>query len=521
MKFIFFLKYLLKKREVEKRLGSVDKVLQEQTRLKPKKKMIRDETTICDIMPTLANTVIPMARYETVRIQTRRRTPGNAGVTDRTRNDALFQASDPLRKVYATNKNKPDWPVSDLALSGLDAEIHRRVFAVQTGRDEEYDYERDTLKPTEVLRDNKWKIMKDKTGKPIEGITSGSRAAAYEKLLDYAADRRLLLASTGTDVLTGTSWTVGEIDRKMRKTKMMTESVMGYLLRSYLSVAKYDRSVVIDPFVWSTITGDLEKDKPSPFSNAWLAAEVFQYKIPAEALPLGTDASDEILLNQCGISLVIFVLNKLKSHWTLLVYPIRQQHDKRKLYHYDSYGGPRAGLAKIKERTEKPHVYLVKGGLFDKSIFRYLTNPTWTPTITRCHQTDTWSCGYISLGLLDILCRKAERDPASLSNPATTAANMDPLQINDIPKYSESLRRGEHLQKYVVDMLVTAQDWIRNVAEPTVWQIQEPEGHYTNPKGSHKKKIESIVTSKASLGNTKLQIVNSVDSRPWIRAVFH
>ncbi len=275
---------------------------------------------------------------------------------------------------------------------------------------------------------------------------------------------------------------------------------MGFLLRAYMGTPKYDRNVGIDPSVWSTIAGFLEKDKPSPFSNAWLAAEVFQYEIPAEALPLGKDASDEILLNQCGISLVLFVLNKKGVHWTLLVYPVREDHKKRKLYHYDSYGGPDVGLAHIHKRTMLPHVRLIKGGLFHETIFdfdnagsyKYFTNPTWTPEITGCRQTDWWSCGYISLGVLDILCRKTEADPATMSNP--TIANMDPLQRNDIPIYKGSLREGEDLQNHVVAMLTKVKSWVELAAKPTVWKIQESGGRYANPEGSMKKKIDPTTT---------------------------
>ncbi len=474
--------------------------------------------SICDIMPTLANTVLPMARYETVRIQLRRRVPANAGVTDRIRIDTLFRKSDPLRKEYTASKK---WPIKASALSGLDAEIYRRVIARQTGRHEKYDYKRDILERIDLGLD-------PHTQKVIGKVTSTSRVAAFEDLLSFAADKPLMRASMGTDVLTGTAWTIAELDKVMRKKKMMTESIMAYLLRSYLGTPKYDRSVVIDPFVWSVVARH-----PSPFPKVWLAAEVFQYKIPAEALPLGTDASDEILLNQCGISLVLFVLNEPDSHWTLLVYPIREDHSKRKLYHYDSYGDPDAGLARIEKRTMLPHVRLVKGGLFDETIFdfddagfyKYFTNPTWEPGITGCQQTDWWSCGYISLGVLDILCRKTERDPDAMSNPTT--ATMDPLQQNDIPKYGRSRRGKEDLQKYVIDMLASVQAWVKVIGKPTVWQIQEPLGNYMNTEGGVKKKLKSsttsssVVSSESSLlGNAKFKtVVDSANPRQWIRTV--
>ena len=494
--------------------------------------MIRDEETtptICDIMPTLANTVIPMYRYETVRIQLRRRGPANAGITDRIRNDGLFRRSEPLRKKYTASKKWPvkpstkvtrKWPIKASALSGLDAEIYRRLIARQ-GLDSPYSKDKDFKE--KILERKDMDLDPFPPHKVIGKVTSTSRVAAFELLLTYAADYRLMLASMGTDILTGTAWTITELGEVMDHGEYMTESVMAYLLRAYLGTPKYDRSVVIDPFVWSVVARH-----PTPFSKVWLAAEVFQYKIPAEALPLGTDASDEILLNQCGISLVLFVLNDLGHHWTLLVYPVRQDHSQRKLYHYDSYGKPDADLEPVHERTQEPHVRLVEAGLFHKDIFyidndgsyKYFVNPTWKPKITRCRQTDGWSCGYISLGVLDILCRKAERYPASMSNPTTTIT--DPLQKNDIPIY-EKTRGGTDLQSYVSDMLTMAQMWVEAVGKPTVWQIQEPLGNYINMEGGVKKKIKStssVVASEASLGNATFRTATTAeDSNQWIRTV--
>jgi len=409
-------------------------------------------------MPTLANTVIPMARYETVRIQIRRRGPANAGVTDRVRNDVLFRDTDPQRRAY---KAPEKWPVNGFALSGLDAEIYRRVFARQ--------------RPDSKFRGEKFKtdILKQGVG-------------GFAKLLGSAADVTTMKASMGTDIFTGNNDTMLTIQNEMAEGTQLNSAIMGYILRVYLGVGKYDRAVVVDPLIWHNtalgVSQAIDKGLPARPAKWWLSAEIFQYKIPAEALPLGTDASDRILLNLCGISLVLFVLNTEKFHWSLLAYPIRKDSTQRKLYHYDSTGRP--SLQYTKYLTEQRHVRLVEGGLFSRDIFKYFANPTWGPQDLGCKQPEGWECGYMALGILDILCRKTEANPASMSNPSGgKPERWDPLQIRDIPKFPGISTSGS-LAKYMNNFLSNAKEWANKVGKATVWQIQEPADSYADHRGA-------------------------------------
>ncbi len=464
--------------------------------------MIRDEetTTICDIMPTLANTVIPMARYETVRLQTRRRAPANAGVTHRTRKDGLFKDTNPLRIKYKTIK--VEWPVNAFALSGLDGEIYKRVFARQALGSKylkEENFEKDILYPIDT--------HPDEFNIPTNRVTSVSRQRAFENLSALAADPVLMKASMGTDIFAGNQDTSNVIEKHMRKEEWITTEIMGYILRVYLAVPQYDRTVVIDPHVWTSV---VSRDKAPP--NWWLAAEVLQYKIPAEALPLGTDASDKILLNQCGISLVLFLMNQKNRHWSLLAYPVRKDPTKRRLYHYDS--GAEKTPRKIKTLTEQPRVKFVAGGLFSENIFNvekksskylYVTNPGFTPFELGCKQPSGWRCGYIAIGIVDILCRKTERYPARMNDPASLEPeDMDPLQLRDIPS-SETTHYP--LADYVDDLLTEAKEWVDNVALLTVWRIREPATAYVHTK--------TIKKSKSNSGTTTPIISHRGNSAPF------
>ena len=475
---------------------SIDKPPQKLTRLKAKeRKMIRDEeettatTTICDILPTLANTVIPMARYETVRLQIRRRAPANAGVTDRTRDDVLFRNTEPLRIKYKTIKK--DWPVEALALSGLDAEIYRRVFARQHElspyRGE--NYQKDILERTEILINRRGEIRTNNKGEPLRGVTTASRVKAFEDLLTYAADRDIMTASMGTDIFTGNGFTNDKIDKDMFQRRMLTAVSMGYILRVYLAVDKYDRTAVINPWTW--ITTAQIRFGPNRASKSWLAAEIFKYKIPPSALPLGTDESDRILLNQCGISLILFILNEKDHHWTLLAYPVRKNPAQRKLYHYDSLSSF-APLSTIQTRSEHPDNRLVKGGLFSIDIFdtidgrpskyKYFTNPSWSSKTLSCKQPSGWRCGYMALGVIDILCRKTEHDPSSMTNPQ--GSNLDPLQLVDIPDYTKRTRVTGDLANYMDDILTKSKGWVKDVARKTVWKVLESSSDYVDGRGA-------------------------------------
>ena len=377
--------------------------------------------SICDIMPTLANTVIPMARYETVRIQVRRRGAAHAGVTDRTRKDLLFRTTDSLWKNYKLPPNK-EWPINALAMSGLDAEIYRRVYARQ-------------LSTSQFLGDNFTTNL----------LLAEDKTKAFKELFDSAADPAAMRASMGTDIFTGNSTTPLRIFETMIGGLWLEDVVMGYILRVYLGVGKYDRSVVIEPLVWHETAIEVSKAitegltaRPAKW---WLAAEIFQYKIPAEALPLGTDESDKILLNQCGISLVLFILNQVAHHWSLLAYPVRRRPNQRRLYHYDSQKNK--DLDATRGFTQEPHVRLVEGGLFDKHIFdkdgtsgkyKYFATPGWEPEDLNCKQPKNWECGYMTVGLIDVLCRKTEVNPDNMSNPVSNDdKHMNPLQPGDIP----------------------------------------------------------------------------------------
>ncbi len=472
---------------------SIDKPPQKLTRLKAKeRKMIRDEeettatTTICDILPTLANTVIPMARYETVRLQTRRRAPANAGVTHRTRNDTLFKDTEPLRIKYKTIKK--DWPVNAFALSGLDGEIYRRVFARQDVNSPFHDekiFKKYILYPIDEHI--------DEYKKPTNRVTSISQQQAYDNLLAAAADPVLMKAAMGTDIFAGNLDTSAVIEKEMKDNNWITTEIMGYILRVYLAVPQYDRIVVIDPHVWTSVVA---LHKPPP--NWWLAAEVFQYKIPPEALPLGTDASDKILLNRCGISLVLFLMNQEDRHWSLLAYPVRKDPTKRRLYHYDS--GADKNTWKIQSLTEQPRVQVVARGLFSSDIFDtreddpmkhlYVTNPGFQPRALGCKQPSGWRCGYIAIGIVDILCRKTEANPNHMNNPATLdSKDMDPLQPEDIPTSAGTTTAAKHrIADYVDSLLKEAKAWADNVALLTVWRIREPATAYVHTKKNPKPK---------------------------------
>ncbi len=457
--------------------------------------MIRDEeTTICDILPTLANTVIPMARYETVRLQTRRRASANAGVTHRTRNDTLFKDTEPLRIKYKTIKK--DWPVNAFALSGLDGEIYRRVFARQDVNSPFHDekiFQEFILYPIDTHPDE------DK--KPTNRITSVSQQQAYDNLLASSADPVLMKATMGTDIFAGNLDTSAVIEEKMRSGKWINTEIMGYILRVYLAVSQYDRTVVIDPHVWTSVVSMV---KPPP--NWWLAAEVFQYKIPPAALPLGTDASDKILLNHCGISLVLFLLNQHDGHWSLLAYPVRKDPTKRRLYHYDS--GADKNTWQIQSLTEEPRVKVVAGGLFSNNIFDtrkddsmkhlYVKNPGFQPRALGCKQPHGWRCGYIAIGIVDILCRKTEANPNHMSNPATLEPKyMDPLQPEDIPTSAGTTTAAAHrIADHVDSLLEEAKGWVDNVALLTVWRIREPATAYVHTK--------TITKSKSKLSGSSI-----------------
>ena len=439
--------------------------------------MIRDEEeeekitsmSICDIMPTLANTVLPMARYETVRIQTRRRAPGNAGVTDRIRIDLLFRNTDPLRKEYKATKK---WPIKASTLAGLDAEIYRRVFARQH-----------ELSP--LRGDGYTQLLDVQKNNPDDNPET-----VFETLVDFALDPDALKASMGTDIFTGNDSTNRFITKDMFRGKMLTAASMGYILRVYLAVGKYDRTAVIDPWIWIT-TAHMRVAPGKRPSKSWLSAEIFQYKIPPSALPFGTDESDRILLNQCGISLILFILNLKDAHWTLLVYPVRKDPTKRKLYHYDSLGSF-TRLSRIQERTEQVDNKLVEGGLFSIDIFdrikgrprkyKYFTNPSWSSETLSCEQPRGWRCGYMALGIIDILCRKTERDPSSMTNPQ--GPNSDPLQLVDIPDYPMRTGVPGDLANYMDNILTKSKEWVKNVARKTVWKVLESSSDYVDGRGA-------------------------------------
>ena len=403
---------------------------------------------ICDVMPTLANAVVPSARYETVRIQLRRRAIENAGVTRRSRTDIPFVQTDSLRVKYPSDLG---WPVNDLAAGQLDAEIYWRVFGRQ-----------------KITKFQGKGFKENLLSKPIN-----DQAKMFRSFLKTSQTPEALRASMGMRTFAGTPHTKDMLETEIEQRRVLDQDTMSYVFKVYLSANSYDNVAIADADAWHEartriVAAEGMSDRlrgRAPLPNIpsipawWISSEIFSYLIPSEALPLGTPASDTIL-RRCGIEMVLVVLNHDNVHWSTLAYPLRADSKNRGLYHYDSSSDKSpAGVAKLMNKINARFFDL---GLFDPSIAQHIIVPKGVKGCPR--QRDGWSCGYVSMTMVDAIARKTASNPGIFLDDPT----LFPFHKDDLP--------SSPLGDATSSILNVAKKWGTEVALETVWKWVQPGG---------------------------------------------